>query len=56
MVSKPNLFCPALKVHSTEMETVTEDDYLGDTITSDCKCYMGNIRQFYPHPGFHKEH
>ena len=29
--------CPILKVHGTVMETVTEDDYLGDIISSDGK-------------------
>ena len=29
--------CPVLKVHGTIMETVTEDEYLGDVISSDGK-------------------
>ena len=36
-VGKHSGTCPILKVHGTVMESVTEDDYLGDIISSDGK-------------------
>ena len=35
-------FCPKLKVHGTEMESVDEDTYLGDIISGD-----GKIQKIY---------
>ena len=32
-----NKFCPTLKVHGTEMESVKEDTYLGDIISGNGK-------------------
>ena len=34
-VGRSNQFCPKLKVHETEMETVKDDTYLGDVISED---------------------
>ena len=43
-IGSRNSSCPVLKVHGSQMESVSEDDYLGDVITADGK-NKKNIRK-----------